>query len=282
MIWNAVTGIELAKAVNDDVRKVWSFFYWTEQTYPWEILVRLAEARFEEPIPGTVLTSVGYVFESMLTTTVAELAARNVKIRSTANLAGKLSRVEKWHSLATSQILADHDRKPMTITEAAKNASPKDIPSSIFEATVHDHSLQDTISTLTSEATWLNLSPQRREQCFVAMSSFVALQGDIHKMLRIWQGLLCVAGSLIWRKGAPMHCFLVFHVTPHGVCARACRLRKEGDHKIIELVRDPSGETCIYRTLAIHDCEEWMACKVRLLAPFETHEKRPAGAPPPL
>ena len=143
-----MTGIELAKAVNDDVRKVWSSFYWTEQTYPWEILVRLAEARFEEPIPETVLTSVGHVMESMLTTTVAELAARQVKLRSTANLAGKLSRVEKWHSLATAQILANHDRKPMTITEAAKISSPKDIPSSIFEATVHDHSLQDTICYL--------------------------------------------------------------------------------------------------------------------------------------
>ena len=39
--WNVVTGIELGKAINDDVRKVWSFFYWTEQTYPWEILVLL-------------------------------------------------------------------------------------------------------------------------------------------------------------------------------------------------------------------------------------------------
>ena len=60
------TGIELEKAVNADVQKFWSFFYWTEQTYPWEVLVRLAETEFKE-VPATLQTGFEMLFSSMLT-----------------------------------------------------------------------------------------------------------------------------------------------------------------------------------------------------------------------
>ena len=56
-----------------------------------------------------MLDSVQLLSESMLTSSAAELAVRQVKLKSQANLAGKVSRVEGRHALATSEILSDHE-----------------------------------------------------------------------------------------------------------------------------------------------------------------------------
>ena len=274
------TGIELEKAVNADAQKIWSFFYWTEQTYPWEILVRLAEAEFKS-VPASVLDSVQLLSESMLTSSAAELAARQVKLRSQANLAGKVSRVERWHALATSEILSDHDRRPMVVTEASKHGAPKDLPAALFEATVHDHSLEDHISTLTEEATWLNISPERREQTFVSFVSFMQLTGDLKQMLNVWQGHLCTAGSLIYRTTDRKRTYLVVHVTPHGVLVRDCILNYDGGDNAIEFDSRSTSGASGFRVLQVTNYNEWKCVKLRLIAPFETHEKRSNGDAPP-
>ena len=78
-MWEKVAALDLARAVNTEVQKLWSFFYWTEQTYPWEILTRPAEDNFEK-VAESVMISLDKVFSSMLTTSLAELAARQVKL----------------------------------------------------------------------------------------------------------------------------------------------------------------------------------------------------------
>ena len=57
----------------------------------------------------------------------------------------------------------------MVITEPAKNSCPKEISNTVFDGTVHDHCLEEDIHTLTAEATWLNVSPERRELCFAPL-----------------------------------------------------------------------------------------------------------------
>ena len=165
----------------------------------------------------------------------------------------------------------------MVITEAAKHNAPKDIPAALFEAVVHDHSLEDHMSTLTAESTWLNISPERRELTFVSFMTFMQLNGGLKKMFNVWMGLLCTPGTLIFRDTSWHRPFLVIHPTPYGVLVRDCILYFKGGRKCIELDTRSQNGACGFRVLPVTNFNEWKVCRVRLIAPYEAHDKRPPG-----
>lgn len=168
--------------------------------------MRLAEVNFNpDHVPYHVLERLTKIFRAMLTSICAEYAAREVRQRERANVAKKLTMVAKWHSVATSDILDNHDRNPIHVTDAAKQSAPTTLPASTFDSKVHDHSLGEQARTLTGNSTWLNISPQKRELCFASWRSFVTLGGDYEGFASTWQSLLAPTGHFLYHKNTEGH-----------------------------------------------------------------------------
>jgi hypothetical protein len=196
--WVILTRVETDRFFNEFAREAWGFFAFPDQVYVWETLVRLSEVDFTH-VPGWVKERITKVFHAILVSFMAEQAARNVRQREKANVAKKLSMGAKWHSVATSRILKEHDRKPIFVTDSAKNLAPATLPLSTYSATTHDHSLGPEVSsTLTGKATWLNCSPERRELCYVSWVSFLQVKADYAKHHCAWQSFLAPVGHIIY------------------------------------------------------------------------------------
>ena len=159
--------------------------------------MRLSETDFQS-VPPFLDKRFQQVFTAGLTSTPAEYAAREVRLRMRANAAKKVSVLHCWHSLATSSILAEHDRKPIVVTATSKHLAPKSLPPATFESKVHDNSLGERAKTLCAQSTWLNISPQHRELCFASWLSFTTLNGNYDDFFRTWQSLLVQSGHLLY------------------------------------------------------------------------------------
>ena len=138
--------IEVNRACNDTVADMWGFFYWPNTTVAWELLIELREQNFifdeKQEFPRLFK-----IFGAMLTTTPAEYAARQVRIREAANTAKKMNQLEKWHSLATSAILNDHSRQHITVTDTAMQHRSSTVPRTTFDARIYDNSLKERFSS---------------------------------------------------------------------------------------------------------------------------------------
>ena len=147
----------------------------------------------------------------------------------------------------------------------------------MFDATVYDHTLEEHIDTLTQEATWLNISPEKREECFVSFAAFMVLDGNVQHALLSWQSLLCCEGTIVYEKKNPRKAVLVFHVTPHAILGRVCTVEYVDGHKVFEVLKQGLQEDPTWKVVPIYDYTAYNCCRVRLLAPYESHEKRPTG-----
>lgn len=136
------------------------------------------------------------IFNGMLTSIAAEFAARDVRDRLRANAQSRATTNSKWHSLATSAILANMDRKPIVVTETAKSLAPSCIREGTYDAEVYDNTFEDKFNQLTGATTWLNLSPERRELAFVSFKSFENCEFDFPRYSFSWLSLLCTDGDL--------------------------------------------------------------------------------------
>ena len=195
--WDLLTKAEFDRHVIEDVKTAWDFWYFPNQVFPRECMVRLSETDFAS-VSAFLVKRFNMVFTAGLTSTPAEYAAREVRLRMKANIAKKVSSTHCWHALATSNILREHDRNPICVTTAAKEHAPTSLPPSTFESKVHDNSLGEKAKTLTAKSTWLNISTQHRELCFASWLGFVTLNGDYNLYFRSWQSLLVQSGQFLY------------------------------------------------------------------------------------
>ena len=150
--WELLGKAEFDSNVNDDVKAARDGWYFTNQVFPKESMVRLSETDFQS-VPPFLAKRFQQVFTAGLTSTPAEYAAREVRLRMRANAAKKVSVLHCWHSLAMPSILADHDRKPIVVTATSKQLAPKSLPPATFESRVHDNSLGEQANTLCAQST---------------------------------------------------------------------------------------------------------------------------------
>ena len=162
-----------------------------------EILIDLFQVGFRHVTPYAA-NKIRMFQQALRTSLPSELGGNRVKGRQTAHVSGKLAKVERWHSLLTSPIMADHERPAAQITPAAERMRPTKLEDDYFEVGKWEHSLGAAFDRLRGEADWLATTHEQRQLCFVSWASFVQLKGNWNDHLLLWNSLLPVVGHLLY------------------------------------------------------------------------------------
>ena len=105
----------------------------------------------------------------------------------------------------------------------------------------------------------------------------MVLDGNVQHALPSWQSLLSCEGTIVYEKKNPRTAVLVFHVTPHAFFGRVCTVEYVDGHKVFEVLKQRLQEDPTWKVVLIYGHTAYNCCRVRVLAPYESHEKRPAG-----
>lgn len=191
--WNEVLSrMEQQALRRPDARALVSSLLWPRYTWVREMLVRLAEDKFERVGP-IVAGEVEHFSRGMLTTRPVELAFNDLRDRGRHHKAKQMNEASKWQVQINSKILAEHGRPPLPTTSAAKAAAPTRLPDSCFQpAAYEDFSLgKDTLNSLGLDpAPWPTPSPPTMRLGSLSWITALANEGDLGAMDRNWLSLL--------------------------------------------------------------------------------------------
>ena len=166
---------------------------WPANHFVRMILVGLAECDFTYPVPDWILEKLRHAFEGLCSTVPVELMNRVLrKVENDSNDNKDVSREKRWYQTYLSDVLKDNDLKPLKITSSAKQAAPKQLPNTMFDAEGVKCSLEDDSNDVffSSKKAPESLSPAAFNLVPLLWIAAVQTNADVKRMEVGWLALL--------------------------------------------------------------------------------------------
>ena len=181
---------------SDELKARWKSFIWPAMQWCREIMIRLYEVDFQE-VPDCVQRKVALYENAQKTTLPCENGGNKLRHREKAQITKRICKVDKLHTLNSSSVQRDFDRRPCPVTAAAEQCRPKKVGDDFFSAAGWRHSLGEKYDALGQPATWPAMTREARMLGFLSWASMVQCQGDWVRHFGLWQGRLAVDTHLV-------------------------------------------------------------------------------------
>ena len=180
-------------------RKMWEFFLWPKMRWCREVFVRLRQDDFKK-VSDDWYKKVLYVHTSIMSTAPCELGGGCLRTKESSHPSKRLGHLARWHKLITSPLLSDFERSPVATTNESDAERQKKVPEAVFELGDWANTLGKDYDRLKESADWLTITHLHRQWCFLSFASFIELDGNWERHLRVWRSAFAVEGQLLFNR----------------------------------------------------------------------------------
>lgn len=228
--WGTISAADVQAKVNPTVKSALAAVTWAGDLFVREVLVLLAQHRFEFVCPPA-RTMISDGFDGCMQTAVCENANGACRDRQRDNKNLKMSRLSRYMFPVTRGVLEEFRFPEVSISEAALVAptSERSLPDNCFSAGGCTPSIADQeLLRITSTRTWASPTPQCEELSVGAwcLLKELASTGAWGVAAQAWRAAVIPEMSLL-RRAQGSSCFLVLCSTTWGCLVWPSHLEQE-------------------------------------------------------
>lgn len=267
-LWAALSSAEREAIDEPYLRKFLGALQFPSYTVDREMLISLAEARFQS-VPTDMKAELEQASFGPFSTKINEDGFGVYTAESRQSKSGTLGREARWHRLITSSLLEDMDRPQIEATSSDKYVAPQELKASLFECMSGQPSIDDAdLKHIYEGGTrWVSSSLDAYDLIPDATSALMQCKADAAALRKVWLSLLAQRKTLlVKREGQLADSTLVCGSSCYGVIGLKVSLKVFGRHRVM-MLDGSSGSPLAWRQVCIGSLENWFAFNVKFMPP---------------